>query len=170
MCPQGVLVGAASSHARTDAVLIAFGLTAGITTAMALWALTTKHDITTAGAALYSCLLGLLFTSLVAAFVRTSLVNTLLAGSGAVLFSIYIAYDVQLLLGGSHRFSGWGEAGRGALRDLHGLLGLPLGAVPHALHTSAAVSPDEYVMAAISIYLDILNLFLHILRMLSDRN
>lgn len=35
------------------------------------------------------------------------------------------------------------------------------------------LSPDEYIPAAISLYLDILNLFLHILRILSsmsDRN
>lgn len=30
-----------------------------------------------------------------------------------------------------------------------------------------SVSPDEYVFGAIAIYLDIINLFLHILRMLN---
>ncbi|GLC38303.1 hypothetical protein PLESTB_001750500 [Pleodorina starrii] len=136
---EGVLVGAASAHARTDAVVLAFGLTAGITAAMAIWALTTKHDITTSGAALYSCLLGLVFAGLVGFFVRTTAFNIAVSGVGAVLFSIYIAYDVQCLLGGDHKY---------------------------------AVSPDEYVMGAIAIYLDIINLFMHILRLLSssDRN
>ncbi len=30
------------------------------------------------------------------------------------------------------------------------------------------VSPDDYVMATVSIYLDIINLFLHILRILGE--
>ncbi|GLI62948.1 hypothetical protein VaNZ11_005802, partial [Volvox africanus] len=132
---EGVLVGAASSHVRTDIVVLAFGLTAGITAAMAIWALTTKEDITTKGSALYACLLGLVFASLVGVFVKTTAFNIAMSGIGAVLFSIYIAYDVQCLLGGEHKY---------------------------------AVSPDEYVMGAIAIYLDIINLFMHILRALSS--
>ncbi|EFJ52722.1 hypothetical protein VOLCADRAFT_72329 [Volvox carteri f. nagariensis] len=132
---EGVLVGAASSHARTDAVVLAFGLTAGITAAMAIWALTTKHDITTSGSALYAGLLGLIFAGLVGFFVQTTAFNIAVSGIGAVLFSIYIAYDVQCLLGGDHKY---------------------------------AVSPDEYVMGAIAIYLDVINLFMHILRLLSS--
>ena len=31
------------------------------------------------------------------------------------------------------------------------------------------LSPEEYILAAINLYLDILNLFLHILRLLGDR-
>ena len=31
------------------------------------------------------------------------------------------------------------------------------------------LSPEEYMLAAINLYLDILNLFLHILRILGDR-
>lgn len=55
------------------------------------------------------------------------------------LYSVYIAYDVQCLLGGEHKY---------------------------------AVSPDEYVMGTIAIYLDVINLFIHILRLLnsSDRS
>lgn len=50
---------------------------------------------------------------------------------------MYIAYDVQCLLGGEHKY---------------------------------AVSPDEYVLGAIAIYLDIINLFMHILRLLNEAN
>ena len=31
------------------------------------------------------------------------------------------------------------------------------------------LSPEEYIMAAINLYLDIINLFLHILRLLGER-
>ncbi|KAG2437623.1 hypothetical protein HYH02_011262 [Chlamydomonas schloesseri] len=134
---EGVLVGAASAASRTDIVLLAFGLTAGITAAMTAYALTTKNDLTMSGAALYSCLWGLLLAGLVGLFVRTSAFNIMLSALGAVLFSVYIAYDVQCLLGGEHKY---------------------------------AVSPDEYVLGAIAIYLDIINLFMHILRLLNEAN
>lgn len=32
------------------------------------------------------------------------------------------------------------------------------------------LSPEEYMLAAINLYLDILNLFLHILKLLGERN
>ena len=49
---------------------------------------------------------------------------------GAVIFSLYIVYDTQLMLGGKHK---------------------------HAL------SPEEYIFAALHLYLDIVSLFLYIL-------
>ena len=50
--------------------------------------------------------------------------------AGAVVFSLYLVYDTQLLMGGKHRYS---------------------------------ISPEEYIFAALSIYLDVLNIFLYIL-------
>ena len=52
------------------------------------------------------------------------------ASGGALLFSMYIVYDTQLMMGGKHKLS---------------------------------VSPEEYVFAALNLYLDIINLFLYIL-------
>ena len=50
--------------------------------------------------------------------------------AGAVVFSLYLVYDTQLLMGGKHKYS---------------------------------ISPEEYVFAALSIYLDVINIFLYIL-------
>ena len=50
--------------------------------------------------------------------------------AGALVFSLYIVYDTQLMMGGKHKYS---------------------------------LSPEEYVFAALSLYLDIINLFLYIL-------
>ena len=50
--------------------------------------------------------------------------------AGALIFSLYIVYDTQLMMGGKHKYS---------------------------------LSPEEYVFAALSLYLDIINLFLYIL-------
>ena len=66
----------------------------------------------------------------IASLVGSSLVHFGLAVAGAVVFSLYIIYDV------------------------------------HAI--ARKLSPDEYIPAAIQLYLDILNLFLNILRILSE--
>ncbi|GFH20908.1 uncharacterized protein HaLaN_18115, partial [Haematococcus lacustris] len=55
--------------------------------------------------------------------------------AGASLFSLYLIYDIQMLMGGNHKYK---------------------------------LSPDEYVLGAITLYLDIINLFLHILQVLSE--
>ena len=49
---------------------------------------------------------------------------------GALIFSLYIVYDTQLMMGGKHKYS---------------------------------LSPEEYIFAALNIYLDIINLFMYIL-------
>jgi FtsH-binding integral membrane protein len=52
------------------------------------------------------------------------------ASAGALIFSMYIVYDTQLMMGGKHKYS---------------------------------ISPEEYVFASLSLYLDVINLFLYIL-------
>ena len=50
--------------------------------------------------------------------------------AGALVFSLYLIYDTQLMLGGKHKY---------------------------------ALSPEEYIFAALNIYLDVINLFRYIL-------
>ena len=49
---------------------------------------------------------------------------------GALVFSLYLVYDTQLMLGGKHKY---------------------------------ALSPEEYIFAALNIYLDVVQLFMYIL-------
>ena len=62
-------------------------------------------------------------------FVRTRILYLVIAGIACLLFSAYLLYDIQLVMGGRYY----------------------------------SISPDEYVFAALNIYLDIINLFLWIL-------
>ena len=50
--------------------------------------------------------------------------------AGALVFSLYLIYDTQIMMGGKHKY---------------------------------ALSPEEYIFAALNLYLDIINLFLYIL-------
>jgi len=62
-------------------------------------------------------------------FLMNDTLEFVLALGGAVVFSLFIIFDVQMVM--------------------------------------RTVSPEEYIMATITLYLDIINLFLHILRLLS---
>ena len=64
--------------------------------------------------------------------------NIVYSSLGALLFSFYLVFDVQLMIGGNHKYS---------------------------------ISPEEYVFAALNIYLDVINLFTYILSIIgSARN
>jgi FtsH-binding integral membrane protein len=62
----------------------------------------------------------------------------LYAGGGCLLFSFYLVYDTQLILGGQHK--------------------------------KYQFSVDDYVFAALNLYLDIINLFIFILQILGSRD
>lgn len=59
------------------------------------------------------------------------------AGLGAVLFSVYLVYDTQMMMGGNHKYS---------------------------------ISPEEYIFAALNLYLDIINIFMFILSLLGSQD
>lgn len=62
--------------------------------------------------------------------VRNNILSLVYASLGALLFSFYLVYDTQLMMGGKHKYS---------------------------------LSPEEYIFAALNLYLDIINIFLYIL-------
>lgn len=132
---EAVVVGAISASYQTDIVLMAAGITCGVVLALTVYALQTKYDFTTLGGLLISLLFTLIIGGLMMSFLPQSKVASgLYATLGALLFSCYLVFDVQLMTAGK----------------------------------KVQISPDDYVFAAINIYLDILNIFLHILRILNE--
>jgi protein lifeguard len=118
-------------------VLMAAGITAAITVGLTLYALQTKYDFTTAGGILMGALIGLLVVGFVRLFFpRVPGLELAIAGFGALLFSAYIVFDVQMMMDGKH----------------------------------VQLSPDDYIMASLQLYLDIVNFFLYILSMLSNKD
>merc|ERR1712112_451573 len=103
--------------------------------ALTIFAFQTKIDFTMCGGALVCVLfVFVLFGFLMAFLPRVEILHLVYAGIGVLIFSLYLVYDTQMMMGGNHKFS---------------------------------VSPEEYIFAAIAIYLDILNLFLQILRLVA---
>lgn len=127
---EGFMLGVIASFFEQDSVLIAAGTTAVVCLTLTLFSFQTKYDFTMLGGVLLVALTILLVSGIVAFFVRNDIYQLIYASFGALIFSIYLIYDTQLMLGGKHKY---------------------------------AISPEEYVFAALNLYLDVINIFLYIL-------
>jgi len=131
---EGWLVGAITATYEAKEVMIAVGVTAGVVFALTVFAMQTKIDFTACGGALLCILVVFILVGFIAAFFpQTRTVRLVYASVGAIIFSLYIVFDTQMMMGGSHKYS---------------------------------IDPEEYVFAALNLYLDIINLFLYILQII----
>lgn len=138
---MGVLVGFISAMYTWQSVCLAAGITVGIFLSMTLYAWTTKTDFTGAGPYLFAalsamCLFGFTISILSLCGVNVQWAMMAYDFLGVLLFTFYIVFDTQLIMGGNHKVQ---------------------------------FSIDDYCLAALNLYLDIINLFLHILSLLGDR-
>ncbi|KAG5860885.1 Protein lifeguard 1, partial [Gonioctena quinquepunctata] len=133
---ESFTVGTLTSFFEVNAVAMAVGITAVVCLGLTLFAFQTKWDFTLLGGVLFVTLLILMVSGIFAACFRTEGANIAYAALGAALFSIYLIYDTQLMMGGQHKYS---------------------------------ISPEEYIFAAINLYVDVINLFLYILLLFARR-
>jgi len=125
--------------AYSSSVLLMAGLsTLGIFTGLSLYAVQTRYDYTDKGGYLLCIIFGLLMFGFFIPIFQTQFMTTMYSCGGAVIFSFYIVYDTQLIVGGNHR--------------------------------SIQFETEDYVLAATSLYLDVVNLFLMMLDLLNGRN
>lgn len=147
---ESYLVGTICAFYDTDVVLKAVATTAIIVVALTLFAFQVRHrleaarlthtrahaapsivrsqtkiDFTLMTGSLLSILMAFIIFGFLVIFFPSSILRSVYASLGALLFSVFIVYDTQLLLGGS----------------------------------KYQLSQDEYVFAALNLYLDIINLF-----------
>jgi FtsH-binding integral membrane protein len=138
-CTQGLFVGLICSQYQVQSVLLAVVAVTAVTLALTLFAFQTKYDFTGWGPYLLVGSLVLLVFGFVLIFVRDSggVAQKVYAGIGALLFSLYLVYDTQLIAGGDHR--------------------------------KHQFSIDDYAMAAICLYIDIVQLFIFLLSLIGGR-
>jgi FtsH-binding integral membrane protein len=134
----GFQVATITSYFDTSTVMLAFMATCFVVAGCAFIAFCTKLDMTKYGAYLAIAGLAFIATSLIAAFWpwRGGGRNWTIIGIsfvGTLLFSAYLIYDLQLLVGGK----------------------------------TVSVGPDDWVFASISIYLDVINIFLQLLQIIA---
>ena len=101
MVCESFIVGAISSVYDTTTVLIAVGITAVVVLGITIFAFQTKIDFTGMGIYLFVASLVLLVFGIFAIFIRTKIMQIVYAALGALLFSFYLVFDTQMMLGGN---------------------------------------------------------------------
>merc|ERR1711935_197362 len=119
-------------QANSWVMIPAFFLTAAVVIGLTAFTFQTKRDFSHMGAALYTGLLILILGGFMQIFLGNELTETAMAVGGALLFSLFIIYDTQMIM--------------------------------------TRLSPEEYIFATIQLYLDIINLFIEILKILEKVN
>uniref|UniRef100_H3DAP8 Protein lifeguard 2 n=1 Tax=Tetraodon nigroviridis TaxID=99883 RepID=H3DAP8_TETNG len=128
------MMGFVSSFYNTKSVLLCLGITALVCLSVTLFSFQSKVDVTSCQGVLFSLCMVLLLCaitiSIVVPFGYVPWLHATYAVLGAILFTLFLAFDTQMLLG-NKRY---------------------------------AISPEEYIFATLSIYLDIVNLFSFLLQ------
>jgi FtsH-binding integral membrane protein len=103
---EGFLLGCVTATYDANEVLMAVGVTAAVVLALTVFAFQTKIDFTAMGGALLAILVVFVLFGLIAAFFPQSrTLNLVYAAIGAIIFSLYIVYDTQIMVGGKHKYS-----------------------------------------------------------------
>jgi FtsH-binding integral membrane protein len=113
--------------------MIAAFMTAGLVLGLTVYAYTTTSDFTTSGAALFSIFVVVFMFGIFSALYQDNVMRIFYCAISIILFSFYLIYDTQLIMGGK----------------------------THQLEQ------DDYILAAMLLYLDIIILFIKLLEILA---
>ena len=116
-----------------------FFITAATFGAMSLWGYTTKRDLTGMGSFLFMGLIGVVIASLVGLFVHSSVLQWVISVVGVIVFTGLTAYDTQ------------------KIKEMY------------VVGDDGTVMGRKAIFGALSLYLDFINLFLMLLRLLGSR-
>jgi hypothetical protein len=116
-----------------------FFVTAATFGAMSLWGYTTKRDLSGLGSFLFMGLIGLIIASLVNMFMQSSMMQWVISVMGVLIFTGLTAYDTQ------------------SIKETY------------YVGDDGAVAGKKAVMGALRLYLDFINLFIMLLRLMGDR-
>lgn len=121
-------------------IILVFLLAAGIFGAMALWGFITKTDLSKLGTLFIFALLGIIVASVVNLWLQNSMADLVLSVLAIIVFMGLTAYDVQRL----KRINVIGNHG-------------------------TSENHKETIIGALTLYLDFINLFLNLLRLMGKR-
>jgi len=116
-------------------VLFVLCLTIVTVASLTCFAMYTKKDYTGLGCFLFTALIVLIFATILEIFFPIPLLKLLLIYFSLMIFSIYLIYDVQLVIGDRKK----------------------------------RFDEDDYILAALNIYLDIVNIFIELLKIFGSR-
>ncbi|CAF4140729.1 unnamed protein product, partial [Rotaria sp. Silwood2] len=94
------MMGMISAYFKIESVLIAVGLTSFVCLGVTIFSFQTRFDFTSCMGVLFVISLALLGFGFACIFTYSRILYTVYAGLGAIAFSIFLAVDTQLILGG----------------------------------------------------------------------
>jgi len=133
---EGFLVGVVCSVYTVQSVLLAMFATGLLVGGLTIYAMMTKTDFTGMGAYLFAAVLVLMIFGIFVMFFPFPFMHKVYCCCGILLFSIFLIYDTQMIMG------------KGELR----------------------IGIDDYVFAALQLYIDVIQLFLYILQLFGERD
>lgn len=123
-----------------ESIARVFFITSSVFGAMSLIGYTTNRDLTGMGSFLIMGMIGVFIASIVNIFMQSTGMSLVISVLSVIIFTGLTAYDTQKIKGLYYEFAGTGEmAGKVA------------------------------IMGALNLYLDFINLFIHMLRLVGDR-
>ena len=116
-----------------------FFITAATFGAMSLWGYTTKTDLTGFGSFLFMGLIGIVIASFVSFFVQSTMLSWIISIAGVLIFTGLTAYDTQWIKNN------------------------------YDVNDDGSATGKKAIFGALKLYLDFINLFLMLLRLLGNR-
>jgi len=103
---EGFLLGMVCATYDTDEVLMAVGMCAAVTLALTIFAFQTKIDFTAMGGVLLCILVIFCIFGFICIFLpKDRILYLVYASLGAVIFSMFIVFDTQMMVGGKHQYA-----------------------------------------------------------------
>lgn len=137
---QGVVLSTLFARYTMGSISTVFFISAGSFGALSAFGLITKKDLTGVGNFMFMGLIGIILASIVNVFLGSSILYTTISVLGVLIFAGLTAYDTQ------------------KIKEMY------LSAAE-----SREVATKTSIIAALSLYLDFINLFIFLLRLLGDR-
>jgi FtsH-binding integral membrane protein len=116
-----------------------FFITAATFGAMSLWGYTTKSDLTGMGSFLFMGLIGIIIASVVNFFLQSAMIQWVVSFAGVLIFTGLTAYDTQ-----------W-------IKNMY------------VANDDGTVAGRKAIFGALKLYLDFINLFMMLMRIMGDR-
>ncbi len=135
----GISVASLLLNFTGESVARVFFITASMFGAMSLWGYTTKRDLTGMGSFLFMGLIGIIIASLVNMFLGSSMISFVVSVAGVLIFTGLTAYDTQKIKESYYVGADGAAAGKMA------------------------------VIGALHLYLDFINLFFMLMRLMGNR-
>ena len=130
------LVAGTCALADPKIVFMAALMTCVMVISLTIYAIYTSTDFTMQGGLFFIVMAASLLFCIFGIFIRVKIILVIICLCGVIIFSLYLIYDIQLIIGNR--------------KDM--------------------ILVDDYMFAALNIYLDIINIFLYLLRLFNLLN